>query len=103
MEIVGGVSKLVTPRYYHPRCSPNLAQISVQFPFAAIPLKSMPAAVVLNPASGSSNPATSSVALWAYLKPALDHIVRSPSNDPNGKAPAVDFVLYSGIHTACYN
>ncbi|RXW18435.1 hypothetical protein EST38_g7411 [Candolleomyces aberdarensis] len=63
----------------------------------------MPASVVLNPASSSSNPATSSVALWAYLKPALDHIVRSPSNDPNGKAPAVDFVLYSGIHTACYN
>ncbi|KAF5336983.1 hypothetical protein D9611_003410 [Ephemerocybe angulata] len=63
----------------------------------------MPAAVVLNPASGSSNPANSSVSLWAYLKPALDHIVKSPTNDPNGKAPAVDFVLYSGIHTACYN
>lgn len=66
-------------------------------------LTSMPAAVVLNPASGSSNPANSSVSLWAYLKPALDHIVKSSTNDPNGKAPAVDFVLYSGIHTACYN
>ncbi|TFK30681.1 hypothetical protein FA15DRAFT_751692 [Coprinopsis marcescibilis] len=59
--------------------------------------------VILNHASGSANPATSSSALWAYIKPALDHIVKSPSNDPNGKAPAIDVVLYSGIHSACYN
>uniref|UniRef100_A0A8H7Y7F8 Uncharacterized protein n=1 Tax=Psilocybe cubensis TaxID=181762 RepID=A0A8H7Y7F8_PSICU len=58
---------------------------------------------LLNHASGSANPATSQSALWAYLQPALDHIVKSPSNDPNGKAPAIDFGLYAGIHSACYN
>jgi hypothetical protein len=59
--------------------------------------------IMLNPASGSANPAASLSALWAYLQPALDHIVRSPSNDPNGKAPAIDFGFYAGIHSACYN
>ncbi|PPQ67397.1 hypothetical protein CVT25_005976 [Psilocybe cyanescens] len=58
---------------------------------------------LLNHASGSANPATSQSALWAYLQPALDHIIKSPSNDPNGKAPAIDFGLYAGIHSACYN
>ncbi|KAF8167863.1 hypothetical protein B0H34DRAFT_670198 [Crassisporium funariophilum] len=59
---------------------------------------------VLNQAaSGSANPATSLSALWAYLQPALDHIVKSASNNPNGKAPAIDFGLYAGIHSACYN
>ncbi|KAF8973832.1 hypothetical protein BDZ97DRAFT_1900598 [Flammula alnicola] len=58
---------------------------------------------ILNHASGSANPATSLSSLWAYLQPALDHIVKSPSNDPNGKAPAIDFGLYAGIHSACYN
>ncbi|KIM47971.1 hypothetical protein M413DRAFT_22542 [Hebeloma cylindrosporum] len=61
----------------------------------------MPA--ILNHASGSANPATSLSALWAYLQPALDHIVKSTSNDPSGKAPAIDFGLYAGIHSACYN
>lgn len=61
----------------------------------------MPA--VLNHASGSADPAKSSAALWAFVKPALDHIVKSPTNDPNGKAPAIDMALYSGIHSACYN
>jgi len=59
--------------------------------------------IMLNPASGSANPAASLAALWAYLQPALDHIVKSPSNDPNGKAPAIDFGFYAGIHSACYN
>jgi len=54
-------------------------------------------------ASSSSDPSSSSRALWAYIKPALDHIVRSPTNDPNGKAPSIDVVLYSGVHTALYN
>ena len=58
---------------------------------------------ILNAASGSANPATSLSALWAYLQPALDHIVKSPSTDSNGKAPAIDFGLYAGIHSACYN
>ncbi|KAF8887760.1 Cullin repeat-like-containing domain protein [Infundibulicybe gibba] len=57
----------------------------------------------LNPASGSVNPAASLSALWAYLEPALDHILKSPTNDPNGKAPAIDVGFYSGIHSACYN
>ncbi|KAF9056414.1 hypothetical protein BJ165DRAFT_1433258 [Panaeolus papilionaceus] len=60
-------------------------------------------ATVLNPASGSANPATSLSALWAYLLPALDHIIKSPSEIHNGKAPAIDFGLYAGIHSACYN
>ncbi|KAF5377298.1 hypothetical protein D9615_006389 [Tricholomella constricta] len=59
--------------------------------------------VMLNPATGSANPAASLSALWAYLHPALDHILKSPSNDPNGKAPAIDVGFYSGIHSACYN
>ncbi|GLB36567.1 hypothetical protein LshimejAT787_0308550 [Lyophyllum shimeji] len=58
---------------------------------------------MLNPATGSANPASSLSALWAYLQPALDHIVKSPTNDPNGKAPAIDVAFYSGIHSACYN
>ncbi|KAG5642504.1 hypothetical protein DXG03_002701 [Asterophora parasitica] len=56
--------------------------------------------VMLNPATGSANPAASLNALWAYLHPALDHILKSPTNSPNGKAPAIDVALYSGIHSA---
>lgn len=59
--------------------------------------------VMLNPASGSANPAASFSALWAYLEPALDHIVKSPTNDSGGKAPAIDVGFYAGIHSACYN
>ncbi|KAG6857650.1 hypothetical protein H0H87_010219 [Tephrocybe sp. NHM501043] len=58
---------------------------------------------MLNPATGSANPAASLSALWAYLHPALEHIMRSPTNDPNGKAPSIDVGFYSGIHSACYN
>ncbi|PPQ98897.1 hypothetical protein CVT24_003528 [Panaeolus cyanescens] len=58
---------------------------------------------VLNSPSGSANPATSLSALWAYLLPALDHILKSPSELHNRKAPAIDFGLYAGIHSACYN
>ncbi|KAJ7197683.1 hypothetical protein C8J57DRAFT_655724 [Mycena rebaudengoi] len=54
------------------------------------------------PASGSANPAASMSALWAYLLPALNHIVKSPTNNPS-KAPAIDIGFYAGIHTACYN
>ncbi|KAG6814432.1 hypothetical protein H0H92_007435 [Tricholoma furcatifolium] len=45
--------------------------------------------VLLNPATGSANPAASLSALWAYLHPALQHIMRSPAN-VNGKAPPID-------------
>ncbi|KAF7299178.1 hypothetical protein MIND_00866500 [Mycena indigotica] len=56
------------------------------------------------PSSGSANPAASLSSLWAYLLPALNHIVKSPTNDPHcKKAPSIDMVFYSGIHTACYN
>ncbi|KAJ8521748.1 hypothetical protein ONZ45_g1593 [Pleurotus djamor] len=63
-------------------------------PRAALPLP--------NPATGSANPAASFPSLWSYIRPALDHIVTSPTNDPT-KAPAIDMSFYSGIHTACYN
>jgi len=55
-----------------------------------------------NPSTGSANPAASLPALWGYLQPALDHIVRSPSNNPS-KAPAIDVSYHMGVHTAVYN
>ncbi|ESK97749.1 hypothetical protein Moror_17375 [Moniliophthora roreri MCA 2997] len=55
-----------------------------------------------NPATGSANPAQSLPSLWAYITPALDHIVKSPTNDVK-KAPAIDMEFYSGVHSACYN
>ena len=55
-----------------------------------------------NPETGSANPAASLPALWAYIQPALDHIIRSPTNDLS-KAPAVDVNYHMGIHTALYN
>ncbi|KAH8834941.1 hypothetical protein DL96DRAFT_1665965 [Flagelloscypha sp. PMI_526] len=51
---------------------------------------------------GSANPSVSFSALWSYLIPALDHIMKSSTNDP-AKAPALDVGLYAGIHTAIYN
>ncbi|CAL1696197.1 unnamed protein product [Somion occarium] len=55
-----------------------------------------------NPATGSANPAASLTALWSYLQPALDHIVRSPTNNTL-KAPPIDVAYHMGIHTAVYN
>ncbi|KAH8120677.1 hypothetical protein DFH11DRAFT_1696526 [Phellopilus nigrolimitatus] len=55
-----------------------------------------------NPAAGSANPAASFPALWNYLRPALDHIVRAPTNTPE-RAPAIDVAYHMGIHTAVYN
>ncbi len=55
-----------------------------------------------NPETGSANPSASLPALWAYIQPALDHIIRSPTNDLS-KAPAVDVNYHMGIHTALYN
>ncbi|KAJ3476684.1 hypothetical protein NLI96_g10992 [Meripilus lineatus] len=55
-----------------------------------------------NPATGSANPAASLHALWGYLQPALDHIVRSPTNNTS-KAPPIDVAYHMGIHTAVYN
>jgi hypothetical protein len=55
-----------------------------------------------NPQTGSANPSASLSALWNYIQPALDHIIRSPTNDLS-KAPAVDVDYHIGIHTALYN
>lgn len=55
-----------------------------------------------NPATGSANPAASLSALWAYITPALDHIVKSPTNNTS-KAPAIEVDFYAGVHSACYN
>ncbi|KAF9074635.1 hypothetical protein BDP27DRAFT_1390450 [Rhodocollybia butyracea] len=55
-----------------------------------------------NPATGSANPAASLSSLWAYITPALDHIVKSSTNNTS-KAPAIDVDFYSRIHSACYN
>ena len=55
-----------------------------------------------NPQTGSANPAASLPALWGYIQPALDHIIRSPTNNLS-KAPAVDVSYHMGIHTALYN
>lgn len=53
-------------------------------------------------AGPSTNPATSITTLWNYIQPALDHIVRSSTNNFN-KAPAIDVQYHMGIHTAVYN
>lgn len=55
-----------------------------------------------NPSTGSANPAASLPALWGYLQPALDHIVRSPTNNLT-KAPSIEVSYHMGIHTAVYN
>jgi len=52
--------------------------------------------------SGSADPSASLPALWGYIQPALDHIIRSPTNNLS-KAPAVDVHYHMGIHTALYN
>ena len=55
-----------------------------------------------NPSTGSANPSASLQALWGYMQPALDHIVRSPTNNTE-KAPAIEISYHMGIHTAVYN
>lgn len=55
-----------------------------------------------NPSTGSANPSASLQALWGYLQPAIDHIVRSPTNNTN-KAPAIEVSYHMGVHTAVYN
>ncbi|KAE9406165.1 hypothetical protein BT96DRAFT_963665 [Gymnopus androsaceus JB14] len=55
-----------------------------------------------NPATGSANPAASLSALWAYITPALHHIMKSPTNNTS-KAPAIEVDFYAGVHSACYN
>ncbi|EIW86352.1 hypothetical protein CONPUDRAFT_94709 [Coniophora puteana RWD-64-598 SS2] len=55
-----------------------------------------------NPSAGSANPAASLSSLWGYILPALNHIVRSPTNSTD-KAPAIDISYHMGIHTATYN
>ncbi|KAN0100982.1 hypothetical protein V8E55_000966 [Tylopilus felleus] len=55
-----------------------------------------------NPSAGSANPSASLSSLWGYVLPALNHIVRSPTNTCD-KAPAIDIAYHMGIHTATYN
>ncbi|OAX43646.1 hypothetical protein K503DRAFT_108869 [Rhizopogon vinicolor AM-OR11-026] len=55
-----------------------------------------------NPSAGSANPSASLSSLWGYLLPALNHIVRSPTNSTD-KAPVIDISYHMGIHTATYN
>ena len=58
--------------------------------------------ILPNPQSGSADPSASLPALWCYIQPALDHIIRSPTNNLS-KVPAVDINYHMGIHTALYN
>ena len=58
--------------------------------------------ILPNPQSGSADPSASLPALWCYIQPALDHIIRSPTNNLS-KVPAVDINYHMGIHTAFYN
>jgi len=55
-----------------------------------------------NPSAGSANPSASLSSLWGYILPALNHIVRSPTNTTD-RAPAIDISYHMGIHTATYN
>ena len=54
------------------------------------------------PTVGSANPSASLPALWGFILPALNHIVRSPTTTPE-KAPAIDLAYRMCIHTAIYN
>lgn len=55
-----------------------------------------------NPSAGSANPSASLSSLWGYILPALNHVVRSPTNTID-KAPTIDISYHMGIHTATYN
>lgn len=55
-----------------------------------------------SPSAGSANPGASLASLWAYMEPALDHIIRSPTND-NKRAPVLTIAWHMGIHSAIYN
>ncbi|KZV95600.1 hypothetical protein EXIGLDRAFT_467223 [Exidia glandulosa HHB12029] len=54
------------------------------------------------PSQGSANPSASFPALWNYVEPALNHILRS-SHNGGSKAPSIAVDYYSAIHTATYN
>lgn len=57
----------------------------------AVPYSNSP--LLGTPTAGPSiNPSASLLALWGYIQPALDHIVRSPTNDIT-KAPAIDVAV----------
>ncbi|KAJ3576281.1 hypothetical protein NP233_g523 [Leucocoprinus birnbaumii] len=52
-------------------------------------------------ASSSANPASSFSALWAHLKPAIDYVMSSSSEDED--PPKIDYTLYANIHSSLYN
>ncbi|KAH7104183.1 hypothetical protein BKA62DRAFT_497118 [Auriculariales sp. MPI-PUGE-AT-0066] len=57
--------------------------------------------MLAQPSQGSANPSASFPALWNYLEPALDHILRSSHNGPKAPAIAVDYHMMA--HTHLYN
>ncbi|THH20989.1 hypothetical protein EW146_g475 [Bondarzewia mesenterica] len=67
-----------------------------------LPSSSLAPKSPLNPPTSSANPASSLPALWGYLEPALDHILRAPTSNLD-KPPAIDVTYHMGIHTAVYN
>ncbi|KIM84682.1 hypothetical protein PILCRDRAFT_818280 [Piloderma croceum F 1598] len=58
-----------------------------------------------SPSTGSTSPASSLSALWSYLFPALDHIVRSQVTAEFEKisAPSIAVDYHMGVHTNVYN
>lgn len=55
-----------------------------------------------NPSAGSANSPSSLSALWGYILPALDHLMRSPTNDEL-TAASIDIEYHVGIYTASYD
>jgi hypothetical protein len=65
-------------------------------------VEQMPTTPLPHPASGSADPAATLPSLWAFLLPALDHILNSPTDNIN-KAPTIDMEFYARVHSFCYN
>ncbi|KAF7982518.1 hypothetical protein HWV62_28128 [Athelia sp. TMB] len=41
--------------------------------------------------------------IWAYIMPAIDHIMCSPSNEGDGSPPKIDAEYHMGIYSAIFN
>ncbi|KAF4622448.1 hypothetical protein D9613_009596 [Agrocybe pediades] len=63
----------------------------------------MPATTLKHPVGGLNAASPSLSALREYLLPPLDRIFKSPTDDPNGEPPPLDFAYYMGVYTACVN
>ena len=87
------------PKANLPPARAGMPSVASESSTAPPPPKPLP-----NPSTGSANPSASLQALWGYMQPALDHIVRSPTNsNSTAKAPAIEVSYHMGIHTAVYN